>query len=61
MVTKMRTREEVQKEIIWREEKIKELQIEIKQFTEEQDIEYNRYRISNLTFAIEWCRWFLNE
>lgn len=55
----MRTREEVQAEIDWREKEIEEI---LKQSTNSDgEIDYNQWRISNLRTSIAWCKWFLNE
>lgn len=55
----MRTPEEVQAEIDWREKEIKELKSKIhSDYVEE---EYKKWRIQNLTIAIEWCKWFLKQ
>lgn len=49
----MKTKEEVQAEIDWREKEIKRLQ------ESNQVGEYSQWRIQNLTIALEWCKWFL--
>lgn len=55
----MRTKEEVQAEIDWREKEIEEI---LKQPTKTyREVDYNQWRISNLRTSIEWCKWFLNE
>lgn len=46
-------------EIDWREEEIKYLENIVKQDT--QNKEYYLNKIQTLTFALEWCKWFLNE
>ena len=58
----MRNKKEVQEEINWREKEIESIQTEIKNKTyKEQDLDYMQGRIWNLTVAITWCKWFLNE
>lgn len=55
----MRSREEVQQEIEWREKEIENLRN--MESNSDDDLEYNRSRIQNLSFAIHWCKWFLND
>ncbi len=55
----MRNKEEVQVEIDWREKEIKDLLEKIKLNDPNKDYYLNR--ITHLRFALEWCKWFLNE
>ena len=55
----MRTKEEVQAEIDWREKEIEA--IKSKPVNSNAEYDYNNWRISNLRTSIEWCKWFLNE
>ena len=58
----MRSSEEVQAEIAWREKEIESIRTEIENKTyKEQDLEYMQSRLINLSFAITWCKWFLNK
>jgi len=58
----MRTEEEIQAEIDWREKEIESIRAEIKNKTfKQQDLEYMQNRLINLTFALTWCKWFLNK
>lgn len=58
----MRTKEEVQAEIDWREKEIESISTEIKNKTyKEQDLRYMEQRLVSLSFAVSWCKWFLNE
>lgn len=58
----MRRKKEVLAEISWREREIKSINTEIKNRTyKEQDLDYVQGRVWNLTVAIEWCKWFLND
>ncbi len=55
----MRTKGEVQREIDWREKEIERLREN--PTADEKTEEYNHQRIINMSFAVEWCKWFLNE
>lgn len=51
----MRSREEVLAEIDWREKEIEEI------YKNKKLSEYHYFKIGNLNFSIEWCKWFLND
>lgn len=58
----MRSKEEVQSEIDWREETLKEIRLDLeKDSISEEQKKYLRGRITSLSFAMEWCKWFLYE
>ena len=58
----MRSKKEVQEEIDWREKEIESIYTEIKNKTyKEQDLDFMQQRAWNLTVAITWCKWFLND
>lgn len=55
-----KTPEQVRKEIDWREAEILKLR-ESFDNSNEAEQEHIQLRIANLTFALHWCKWFLNE
>lgn len=58
----MRSKKEVQAEIDWREKEIESIREELEaEYYKNEDLDYLQGRIWNLTVAIEWCKWFLNE
>lgn len=58
----MRTEGEVLAEIDWRKKEVESIKTEISDKTyRESDLDYMQSRIWNLTVAIEWCEWFLNN
>lgn len=55
----MRSKKEVLDEISWRKKEIDRL---IENPTSDNETEeYNKWRIGNMSVAIEWCKWFLNK
>jgi hypothetical protein len=55
----MRTKKEVEAEIDWREKELEK--IRNNPTSDNETAEYNQWRIQNLSFAVTWCKWFLNE
>lgn len=55
----MRTREEVLAEINWREKEIEEFRNNPS--SDNKTAELNRWRYTNMCYAVTWLKWFLNE
>jgi len=58
----MRSKKEVQAEIDWREKERESIREELEaEHYKNEELHYMQGRIWNLTVAIEWCQWFLNN